>query len=321
MTCTQENGGGQLRYELPCLISPARTYIMIKKKVQTETWRKHITIVPIIISSDKTQLTTFRGKPYPVYLTIGNLPKHICRKPSRQGQVLLGYLPTSKLDHITNKASRRRCLSNLFHHCMQYIVKPLERAGKDGIILTSGDGATRRCFPILAAYVGDYPEQTLVGLTKKGECPICPAPRNEIGNQESILEPWNTDEVIQALNSIDKGAAEFTKACASAGIKPVQCVFWKNLPFVDIYRSITPDILHQLYQGLLKHLIAWVRAVCGDAEIDARCHRFPPNHNIRLFMNGISHLSRVTGTEHDQISRFLLALVTDIRLPGGQSNA
>jgi len=63
-------------------------------------------IVPIIISSDKTQLTQFRGKQaYPVYLTIGNILKHIRRKPSRQGQVLLAYLPTSKLSHITNKSS------------------------------------------------------------------------------------------------------------------------------------------------------------------------------------------------------------------------
>ncbi|KDR67060.1 hypothetical protein GALMADRAFT_80270 [Galerina marginata CBS 339.88] len=248
-------------------------------QVQSETRRKNITIVPIIISSDKTQLTTFRGKQaYPVYLTIGNLPKHIRRKPSRQGQVLLRYLPTSKLDHIKNKASYRRCLSNLFHHCMQYIVKPLERAGRNRIILTSGDGAARRCFPILAAYVGDYPEQILVGLVKKGKCPICPAHRDEIGNWDSILEPRNVNQVIEALNSIDKGAAKFTKACASAGIKPVQCVFWKALPYIDIYRSITPDILHQLYQGLLKHVIAW-------------------------------------------ISRFLLALVADVRLPGGHSNA
>ena len=97
--------------------------------------------------------------------------------------------------------------------------------------------------------------------------------------------------------------------------------FWKNLPFVDIYRSIMPDILHQLYQGLLKHLIVWIRAAVGDAKIDARCHRFPPNHHIWLFMKGISHLSRVTGMEHDQISRFLLALVADIRLPDGHSNA
>ena len=292
------------------------------KKVQAKTWSKNITIVPIIISSDKTQLTQFRGKQaYPVYLTISNIPKHIRWKPSWQGQVLLAYLPTSKLGHITNKSSCRHCISNLFHHCMQTIIKPLEHAGHDGIVLISGDGAARRCFPILAAYVGDYLEQVLASLVKTGTCPICPAPRDEIGEWESILEPRDTQKILEALDAINKGATEFTKACANAGIKPVQCVFWKNLPYVDIYHSITPDILHQLYQGLLKHLIGWIQAVCGDAEIDAQCRRLPPNHHIRLFMKGISNLSRVTGIEHDQFSRFLLALVADVRLPDGHSNA
>ena len=107
MTCTQENGGGQLRYELPCLISLGRTYIMLKKKVQTETHQKHITIIPIIISSDKTQLTTFRGKQaYPVYLTIGNLPKHIHRKPSQQGQVLLAILYHAPIFHMESMWNR-----------------------------------------------------------------------------------------------------------------------------------------------------------------------------------------------------------------------
>jgi hypothetical protein len=36
-------------------------------------------------------------------------------------------------------------------------------------------------------------------------------------------------------------------------------------------------------------------------------------------MRGICHLSRITGTEHDQISQFLLALVAGIHLPGGHS--
>ncbi|KAJ7805251.1 hypothetical protein B0H14DRAFT_2233952, partial [Mycena olivaceomarginata] len=60
---------------------------------------------------------------------------------------------------------------------------------------------------------------------------------------------------------------------------------------------------------------------CGEAEIDARCRRLPPNHNIRLFMSGISNLSRVTGKEHDQISRFLLSLVIDVQLPDGHSSS
>ena len=62
---------------------------------------------------------------------------------------------------------------------MQYIVKPMESVGHDGILLIGGDGAVRRCYPILAAYVGDYPEQTLVALVKNGNCPICPAPRDD----------------------------------------------------------------------------------------------------------------------------------------------
>jgi len=107
--------------------------------------------------------------------------------------------------------------------------------GHDGILLVSRDSTVRRCFPILATYVGDYPEQTLVTLVKTGNCPICPASCNEIGDWESNLEPHNTKKIIEALNSINIGAAKFTKACAAAGIKPVQCIFWKKS---SIYRHL-----------------------------------------------------------------------------------
>ncbi|KAJ3564141.1 hypothetical protein NP233_g8487 [Leucocoprinus birnbaumii] len=113
-------------------------------EVEKATGDQHATVVPIILSSDKTQLTMFRNKQaYPVYMTLGNIPKHIHRKPSRQVQVLLAYLPTTKLEHISNKALCRHAISNLFHTCMQFIVKPLEHLSKTGIELTSGDGAVR----------------------------------------------------------------------------------------------------------------------------------------------------------------------------------
>ncbi|KAJ7843847.1 hypothetical protein B0H13DRAFT_1584919, partial [Mycena leptocephala] len=49
--------------------------------------------------------------------------------------------------------------------------------------------------------------------------------------------------------------------------------------------------------------------------------RLPPNHNICLFMKGISNLNRVTGREHDQISRFLLGIIIniDVKFPSGLS--
>ncbi|KAF9471791.1 hypothetical protein BDN70DRAFT_819556 [Pholiota conissans] len=293
----------------------------VQKEVETETGQKKCTIIPIIISSDKTQLTQFRNKSaYPVYMTIGNLPKHIRRKPSRQGQVLIAYLPTSRLEHVTNQASRRRCVANLFHHCMKHVLNPLGKAGRHGVVLTDGNGAARRCYPILSIFVGDYPEQVLVTLVKTGKCPVCPAERDGIGDLDSILPPRDIGPIRRALRKVKDGPLAFTKACSSVGIKPIQDPFWLNLPYVNIYEAITPDILHQVYQGVFKHVLKWIYAACGEAEIDARCRRLPPNHNIRLFLKGITHLSRVTGTEHDQISRFILGLLVDIRLPDGLSN-
>ncbi|KAJ7477849.1 hypothetical protein B0H11DRAFT_1726257, partial [Mycena galericulata] len=92
------------------------------------------TIIPILLSSDKTQLTMFGNKTaYPVYMTIGNIPKEIRHKPSRRAYVLLAYLPTSRLGHIKNKAARRRTLANLFHTCLSFITAPLRDAGVTGI--------------------------------------------------------------------------------------------------------------------------------------------------------------------------------------------
>ena len=65
-----------------------------------------VTVIPIIISSDRTQVTQFGGKTaYPLYMTIGNLPKDIRSKLSHGGQILLGYLPDTKLKLISNKAA------------------------------------------------------------------------------------------------------------------------------------------------------------------------------------------------------------------------
>ena len=44
---------------------------------------------------------------------------------------------------------------------MRKILQPLEAVGSAGIYMTSGDGCTRRNHPILASFIGDYPEQIL----------------------------------------------------------------------------------------------------------------------------------------------------------------
>lgn len=303
------------------IISCIKSDVLYLKKVLEEK-REGATVVPVILSSDRTRVTLFGNKTaYPVYLTIGNIPKHIRRKPSQRAQVLLAYLPTTKLGHITNQASRRRTLANVFHACMHHVLKPLESAGITGIHMTSGDGKIRRGHPIFAAYVGDYPEQLLVTAIKFGECPKCDIPRDKLGDNDVESELRNLEEVLHAFSKADEHPTDFANACRDAGVKPIYHPFWIDLPYAHVFRSITPDILHQLYQGFIKHMIEWLKSIYSEAEIDARCKRLPPNHNIRLFQNGISGLANVSGAEHNQICRFLLGIIIDLRLPGDLSSA
>jgi hypothetical protein len=67
--------------------------------------------------------------------------------------------------------------------------------------------------------------------------------------------------------------------------------FLEKLPYANVFLAITPDILHQLYQGMTKHLIEWLQVAYGNYEIDARCQQMPLNHCIRLFARGLSPLS------------------------------
>ncbi|KAH8084372.1 hypothetical protein BXZ70DRAFT_900453 [Cristinia sonorae] len=135
-----------------------------------------------------------------------------------------------------------------------------------------------------------------------------------IGSSGEYLEA-----VLDALETVDLLARK--RACKAAGIKPIYRPYWQDLPYADPFLSITPDILHQLYQGVIKHLVAWIKTVFSQTEIDARCRSLPRNHHVRVFTNGITNLYQLTGREHADIARILLGLVADMPLPGGASSA
>ena len=196
-------------------------------------------------------------------------------------------------------------------------LKTLDTTGP--IEMSSGDGVVRRVFPIFACFVGDYPEQVLVSGCKTGDCPRCPAKRKGLGDLEDDYEYRDLAKILEALATFEDNPAGYSAACSEAGIKPIVHPFWQDLPYADIYLGITPDILHQLYQGVMKHLVSWVTTAFGAKELDTRCRCLPLNHNIRVFAKGITSLSRVTGKEHADMCCILLGLVVDMKLPDGTS--
>jgi hypothetical protein len=134
--------------------------------------------------------------------------------------------------------------------------------------------------------------------------------------------PRNYGKALATYALVDD-AISFRAACEENGIKPVDHPFWEYLPLANIYQSITPDVLHQLLQGVMKHLVAWLSnsLMFGQQGIDARCRLMPPNHHIVLFPKGITSLSRVSGKEHKNMCRFLLGLIVDCHVTNGFSPA
>ncbi|KAG2113451.1 uncharacterized protein F5147DRAFT_744159 [Suillus discolor] len=209
-----------------------------------------------------TQLSQFHGDKaaWPVYLTIGNISKDVRRQVSSHATVLLG------------------------------------RKGED---MTCGDGAIRRVWPILAAYIADYPEQCLVACCMENRCPLCKT-------------------IAMLAQNENAPSPELTKEFKNLGLRPIFPPFWATLPHTDIFQAFTPDLLHQLHKGVFKdHLVQWTTRIMGENEVDDRFKTMTSHHGLRHFKNGISSVSQWTGKEHKEMEKVFIGLISggvDLRI-------
>ncbi|KAG0692946.1 hypothetical protein DFH29DRAFT_985620 [Suillus ampliporus] len=224
---------------------------------------------PVIIATDKTQLTQFMA-----------------------GKT--AYLVKMVGKQLTKKQKSTR-IQQLFHNSMRIVLEPLIEAGKKGMEVWI-------VYPILACYVADYPEQCLVTCAKYGTCPKCQVNDTEIGGREAA--GWRTQHRTSKLISTFKNYAKQDNI--SGG---VHHPFWENFPHCNIHTGITSDVLHQLYQGVVKHLEHWCTSLMMTAELDHHIRLLPPCFRVRHFKNGWSQLSQVSGKERKDMARILLGCI------------
>lgn len=258
---------------------------------------KGATIAAIILSSDKTQLSTFSGdkSAWPVYLTLGNIDASV-----------------SKLECFTED---RRSVEGyqLFHDCMRALLKPLIEAGQNGVEMLCSDGRTRLVFPLLAAYVADYPEQCLIAGCGERRCPKCTVTSKELGDPlHSVLR--DPEKTIDALKATRMGNHTQFK---NLGLRPIT-PFWMDLPRCNIFHCFTPDLLHQLHKGVFKdHLVKWSTkaAEATKAEVDRRYMAMPRHPDLRHFKKGISLVTQWTGTEYKNMEKVFLGALAGTAKP------
>jgi hypothetical protein len=87
--------------------------------------------------------------------------------------------------------------------------------------------------------------------------------------------------------------------------------FWRDWPLSDPSKFFQPEPLHHWHKMFWDHDAKWCIRAVGDAELDFRFSVLFPRSGFRHFSEGISKLNQVTGREHRDIQRYIVAAIAD----------
>jgi len=222
-------------------------------------------VVPIIGLSDQTQLTNFLGdkKAWPVYMTIGNILSRTRNSPAKMPILLLALLPVPPKftgeSARANKAQQQTNADTLRAVC-DPVLAPLQPVAQEETVMDCADGKTRLCFPILSAWIADHAEHGALQRIGSKLCPKCEAPCEElVGDPRRIYETRDYMRSREkALRHEPAEAAGIAEYLQRLGIKIGNNVFigLDRVSPADLHK---PDLLHNIYLGLFKHMMEWVQ--------------------------------------------------------------
>jgi hypothetical protein len=322
------------------IYSPIRQYNSFDERVYGDLhsadwwWRvqeglpQGSTIIPIICASDKAHLTNFSGDKsiWPLYMTIGNIPKDIWRERSKRAWICIGLLPTTKIDQVESRMQ--------WHAAVHHILRPLRTP--DPLSLACSDGLTRKCYLILNGWVADWPEQCTVALVKQNRCPVCETPTAEFGDprphdgwhQRDPADYMSDDEPIQRSRRSQYSASGPASPNAVltakekrtiAGILPRVNEF-EEYPNCSPYSLWRFDWLHVCALGIVKsHLMDWLVHCMEEWGLkdkwEAFLQRVPPYPELMVLNKRYSHVQQWQGKDIRHLLRYLLVSLTPLLKP------
>jgi len=116
------------------------------------------------------------------------------------------------------------------------------------------DGFQRQCYPLLAAWVGDYLEQVMVAQVSNGSCPMCEIPTGALMGHSTFWPLDNSRHRHRYLQLLEENNLD---PLYTLGVHSICNQFWQYPP-CNVYRLWQTDELHQLLPGLVKDLLNWL---------------------------------------------------------------
>ncbi|OSD00042.1 hypothetical protein PYCCODRAFT_1437796 [Trametes coccinea BRFM310] len=272
-------------------------------------------VVPIMISSDSTHLTSFgQASLWPIYVAFANLSKYIRACPSAFALHHLAYIPSLPLSVQTayQEAYGEPASAAVLRFCKRELMQKIWllllddefiHAYVHGIVITCGDGIMRRVFPRILTYSADYPEKCLIACIKflaRCPCPDCLVDKGRVhlmGSRSDMRTRTTRRRTDTGPLQVDIASARRSIFCFGAppegsaveGIlgatstTPTRSAFSARLAQYgfQVYQLLVPDLLHEFELGVWKatitHIVRILIAAGGRyvQEFDARFSQIP----------------------------------------------
>ena len=274
------------------------------------------TILGVILSSDKTNLTNMTGGrvAHPLLISLANLVMDFRAKATNHAFQLLALLPVPKFIHNDRK-TRGVLEYRLIHECLDFILKPLKKAAEIGVMLSDPLGSLRYAYTPLAGYIVDVAEAVVLSGVAGKTSHITMASYKQFGDPFQH-EPRTASTTLAQLDAIEEDInpwdlKNYIPKAATYRLNGVHRPFWRDWPLSDPSKFFMPEPLHHWHKMFWDHDARWCINAVGRDEIDFRFSILHPHTGYRQFPEGISKLKQVTGREHRDIQRYIIAVIAD----------
>ncbi|CAI5461430.1 unnamed protein product [Closterium sp. Yama58-4] len=173
-------------------------------------------VAALIASSDVTHLShNGRQKVWPLQLTVANIPRDARWKDTSRSLVALLPMPDGDLPASVKTA--------LFNKCLDIVFEPLISASYSGAAMNDPNGVERIVYPLMYAYVCDYPEGCKVTGTMQQRadkpCSMCEVPREFLDCMDRLFKVRDIKGQREAMQD--------PKKAQDLGTHPIECFLWK----------------------------------------------------------------------------------------------
>lgn len=248
---------------------------------------------------------------HPLLISLANISADVRMKSSHNAFALLALLPIPKF--LERKSMRGMLADRLAHACLDFILQPLKISAAVGIMMNDPLGYRRFCFTPCASYMVDTQEAVMLAGVCGKTSHLTVADYKKFGDSFRH-EPRTASLTITQRHIIRTKASPsdltaYLREAKKFRLNGVDSLFWRDWPGAEPSNFFTPEPLHHWHKYFWDHDAKWCIRAVGSDEIDFRFSILPHRVGFRQFREGISKLKQVTGREHRDVERYMVAVI------------